>query len=137
MKTSTLRLAVGGALLFAAGFGTSLVAQTSSDSPQRVEQKRADVSGAPGMELIESIAEYRKGDRVDLHLHHGLEAAYVVQGTMIQPDGKDPVMQPTGTVLLNLRDAKHGGYRIVGDTPLKLFTVHVVDKGAPLYDWQK
>ncbi len=137
MKTPSLRLAAGGALLFALGYGTSLVAQTLTDSPQRVEQKRADLSGASNMEVIESIAEYRKGDRVDLHLHHGLEAAYVVQGSMIQPDGKDPVMQPTGTVLLNLRDAKHGGYAIVGDTPLKLFTVHIVDKGAPLYDYQK
>ena len=137
MKTSSLRLVAGGTVLFALGFATSLVAQTLTDSPQRVEHKRADLSGAPGMEVIESISEYRKGDRVELHLHHGLEAAYVVQGSMIQPDGKDPVMQPTGAVLLNLRDAKHGGYRIVGDTPLKLFTVHVVDKGAPLYDFQK
>ena len=136
MKPSSLRLAAGGAVLFALGYGTSLVAQTLTDSPQRVEQKRADLSGAPNMEVIESIAEYKKGERVELHLHHGLEAAFVVQGTMIQTDGKEPVMQPTGAVLLNLRDAKHGGYRIVGDTPLKLFTVHVVDKGAPLYDYQ-
>ncbi len=137
MKASSVLLAASGAVLFALGFGTSLVAQTLSDSPQRVEQKRADLSGTPNMEVIESIAEYKKGERVDLHLHHGLEAAYVVQGSMIQPDGKDPVLQPTGTVLLNLRDAKHGGYKIVGDTPLKLFTVHIVDKGAPLYDYQK
>ena len=137
MKPSSLRLVVGGAVVFALGYGTSLVAQTLTDSPQRIEQKRADLSGAPNMEVIESIAEYKKGERVELHLHHGLEAAYVVQGTMIQPDGKDPVMQSTGTSLLNLRDAKHGGYRIVGDTPLKLFTVHIVDKGAPLYDYQK
>ncbi len=136
MKSSSLRVVIGGAVLFALGYGTSLVAQTLTDSPQRVEQKRADVSGAPNMELIESISEYRKGERVELHLHHGLEAAYVVQGTMIQTDGKDPVLQPTGAVLLNLRDAKHGGYKVVGDTPLKLFTVHVVDKGAPLYDYQ-
>lgn len=137
MKPSSLRLVVGGAVVFALGYGTSLVAQTLTDSPQRVEQKRADLSGAPNMEVIESIAEYKKGERVELHLHHGLEAAYVVQGTMIQPDGKDPVLQPTGAVLLNLRDAKHGAYQIVGDTPLKLFTVHIVDKGAPLYDYQR
>jgi quercetin dioxygenase-like cupin family protein len=137
MKATSLRLAAGGAALFALGFATSLVAQVLTDAPQRVEQKRADLSGAPGMEVIESVAEYRKGERVDLHLHHGLEAAYVVQGTMIQPDGKDPVMQPTGTVALNLRDVKHGGYTIVGETPLKLFTVHIVGKGAPLYDFQK
>ena len=136
MKAASIRLAAGGAALFALGYGTSLVAQTPTDSPQRIEQKRADLSGAPNMEVIESISEYHNGDRVDLHLHHGLEAAYVLQGSMIQPDGKEPVMLPTGAVLLALRDAKHGGYRIVGDTPLTLFTVHVVDKGAPLYDFQ-
>ena len=137
MDRSSLRTAVCAIAVFALGATTTLVAQTLTDSPLRKEQKRADLSGAPGMELIESITEYRKGDRVELHLHHGLEAAYVVQGSMIQPDGKAPVMQPTGNVLLNLRDAKHGGYTVVGDTPLTIFTVHVVDKGAPLYDFQK
>lgn len=135
MKTSTIRAAAAGLALFGLGWASSLVAQAYSDSPQRVEQKRTELTGAPNMEVIESIAEYRKGESVRLHLHHGIEAAYVVQGTMIQPDGKDPVMQSTGTVLLNLRDVKHGGYTVVGDTPLKLFTVHVVDKGAPLYDY--
>jgi hypothetical protein len=135
-KPSSVRTVACGIALFALGYGTSLVAQTASDSPQRVEQKRADLSGAPGMEVIESTAEYHKGEVVRMHFHHGIEAAYVVQGSMIQVPGKDPVMQATGTVLMNLRDAKHGGYTVVGDTPLKLFTVHIVDKGAPLYDYQ-
>jgi quercetin dioxygenase-like cupin family protein len=137
MTASTLRAVTCGIALFALGAATTLVAQTVTDSPQRVEKKRADLGGTTNMEVIESISEYKKGDRVELHLHHGLEAAYVVQGTMIQPDGKEPVMQPTGAVLMNLRDVKHGAYTIVGDTPLKLFTVHIVDKGAPLYDFQK
>ena len=137
MDRSTLRTAACAIALFALGATTTLVAQTLTDSPLRKEQKRADLSGAPGMEVIESITEYHKGDRVELHLHHGLEAAYIVQGSMVQPDGKSPVMQATGTVLLNLRDAKHGGYTVVGDTPLTIFTVHIVDKGAPLYDYQK
>ena len=83
MKTSSLRVVVGGAVLFALGYGTSLVAQSNNDSPQRVEQKRADLAGAPNMEVIESTAEYKKGEVVP-HFHHGIEAAYVVQGSMIQ-----------------------------------------------------
>ena len=27
------------------------------------------------------------------------------------------------------------GYKVVGNKPLKLLTVHVVDKDKPLYDW--
>jgi hypothetical protein len=63
-----------------------------------------------------------------------VEAAYIVQGARVQVPGKDPLTLATGGSLLNLRDVKHGGFTVVGDTSLKLFTVHVVDKGKPLYD---
>ena len=135
MKVNTLVRSLAGVLLFGVGVITGLVAQTSSDSPQRVEQKRADLSGAPGMEVIASVAEYKPGDSIGLHSHHGVEAAYVLQGASVQLPGKDPMALATGATVLNLRDVKHGGYKIVGDTSLKLFTVHIVDKGKPLYDY--
>lgn len=114
---------------------TDWFGSVSSDSPQRVEQKRTDLSGAPGMEVIASVAEYKPGDSIGLHSHHGVEAAYVLQGASVQLPGKDPMALAAGATVLNLRDVKHGGYKIVGDTPLKLFTVHIVDKGKPLYDY--
>ena len=113
----------------------SVMAQTLTDSPQRVEHRRSDLSGAPGMEVITSTGEYKPGERIDLHLHHGIEALYVVQGASIQAPGKDAVMLQTGATAMNLRDVKHGGFTVVGDTPLKLFTVHVVDKNRPLYEY--
>jgi quercetin dioxygenase-like cupin family protein len=122
-------------LLFGLGVATGIVAQTRTDSPQRVEQKRADLSGAPGMEVVASTAEYKPGDGIDLHFHHGVEAAYVVQGARVQAPGKDPVTLATGATIMNLRDVRHGGFKVVGDTSLKLFTVHIVDKGKPLYDF--
>jgi quercetin dioxygenase-like cupin family protein len=123
--------------LFTLGIGTTLVAQTLTDSPQRVEQKRADLSGAPGMEVIASVGEYKPGESIELHFHHGIEAAYVVQGAMVQMPGRDPTALATGATLMNLREVKHAGFKVVGDTPLKLFTVHIVDKGKPLYDYVK
>lgn len=126
-----------GLSIFALGIASTLVAQTLTDSPQRVEQKRADLTGAPGMEVIASVGEYKPGDSIELHIHHGIEAAYVVQGATVQSPGRDPAPLPTGASLLNLRDVKHGGFKVVGDTPLKLFTVHIVDKGKPLYDYTK
>ena len=62
MKVNTLVRSLAGVLLFGVGVVTGLVAQTSSDSPRRVEQKRTDLSGAPGMEVIASVAEYKPGD---------------------------------------------------------------------------
>jgi len=137
MKKITLNRLMAGLLLFGLGVGTGLLAQTVGDSPQRVERKRVDLSGAPGMEVIASTAEYKPGDTIDVHTHHGVEAAYVLQGASIQVPGKDPMTLATGTTLVNLRDVKHAGFKVVGDTSLKLFTVHVVDKGKPLYDYGK
>jgi len=122
-------------LVFGLGVTTGLVAQTLTDSPQRVEQKRADLSGAPGMEVIASVGEYKPGDSIGLHMHHGIEVAYVLQGASVQLPGKEPTRLSTGTTIMNLRDVKHAGFTVVGDTPLKVFTVHVVDKGKPLYDY--
>jgi quercetin dioxygenase-like cupin family protein len=125
--------------LFAAA--TALVMATAAqaqDSPQRKELRRADLSGAPGMEVISSISEYKPGEELPRHLHHGVEAGYVVQGAMVQNPGQpQPVMLATGAPILNLRDVVHGGFKVVGPGNLILFTVHTVDKGKPLYDWAK
>lgn len=137
MDRHMIRRLAAAAGIFGLGLATGLVAQTLTDSPQRVEQKRADLSGAPGMEVIASTAEYKPGDTIDVHFHHGVEAAYVLQGAQVQVPGKDPNTLPTGATVMNLRDARHGGFKVVGDTSLKLFTVHVVDKGKPLYDYSK
>jgi quercetin dioxygenase-like cupin family protein len=137
MKCFSLKSILLGIALFAMGAASTLVAQTLTDSAQRVERQRADLSGAPGMEVIASVGEYKPGERIDLHIHHGIEAAYVVQGAMIEMPGKAPVMLPTGASVMNLRDVKHGGFRVAGDTSLKLYTVHVVDKGRPLYDYPR
>ena len=137
MKNAALIRSFTALVIFGVGLTTGLVAQNVSDSVQRKEQKRADLSGAQGMEVIASTAEYKSGEAIDLHIHHGIEAAYVVQGASVQSPGKDPMPLPTGATLLNLRDVKHGGFKVVGDTSLKLFTVHIVDKGKPLYDYSK
>lgn len=127
----------GGLAIFVLGIATGQVAQRLTDSPQRVEKHRHDLSGAPGMEVVSSVAEYQPGESVGRHFHHGIEAAYVIQGASIQLPGKDPTTLPTGATQVNLRDVRHGGFKVVGDTSLKLFTVHVTDKGQPLYDYSE
>ena len=46
-------------------------------------------------------------------------------------------MIETGSTIMNLRDVPHAGYTVVGDQPLKVLTVHIVDKDKPLYEWVK
>jgi quercetin dioxygenase-like cupin family protein len=123
-------------LLAATVFGVAVVAQ-AQDSPQRKELRRVDLSGAAGMEVISSISEFRPGEELPRHLHHGVEAGYVVQGAMVQNPGQPPTMLATGAPILNLRDVVHGGFKVIGPGNVILFTVHTVDKGKPLYDWVK
>lgn len=136
MKISCSRLLTV-SVVFVLGLATGLFAQALTDLPQRVEQKRADLSGAPGMEVIASLVELKPGEVSQLHSHHGIEAAYIIQGAMVQAPGQNPVMLASGTTLFNLRDVNHGALKIVGDTSLKYFAVHVVDKGKPLYEFVK
>jgi quercetin dioxygenase-like cupin family protein len=108
-----------------------------ADLPQRQELKRADLTTSPNMEVITSISEIRKGEIIPRHYHHGIETGYVLQGTMVQLPGQAPTMMETGSAIMNLRDVPHAGFTVVGDQPLKLLTVHIVDKGKPLYEWVK
>jgi len=134
VTTSLVRWPVG-LLLFALGLATGLTAQTLTDSPQRVEQRRTDLTGAPNMEVIASIVELKPGESSNLHTHHGVEAFHVLQGAKVEIPGQGASMLPTGLTALNLRDVKHGAFKVVDDHPLKLLTVHIVDKGKPLYDY--
>jgi len=52
------------------------------------------------------------------------------------PDGKQ-VPLAAGTNLINRRDVAHGALKVIGDQPIKYLSVHIVDKGAPLYDKPK
>jgi quercetin dioxygenase-like cupin family protein len=117
-------------LLFASLF---TIAANAQDSPFRKELKRADLTGT-NMEIITSISEIKPGEASALHVHHGDEAFYVLQGGTVElPDGKQ-VPLATGVAAVNARDVPHGAFKVVGDTSIKLLTVHIVDKGKPLYD---
>ena len=115
---------------------TTVMADTAgTDLPHRQELRRVDLTASPNMQVITSISEIRKVEMVRRHLHHGIETGYVLQGTLVQFPGKPPTRLATGTSVLTLRDVPHGGFTVVGPQSLKLYSVHVVDKGKPLYEW--
>ena len=130
-SVSATRLPVAAALCLL----TIGAAAVSYDMPNRHELKRADLSGAPGMEVITSISDYRPGEGIPRHLHHGVETGYVLQGSTIQMPGQAPTRLETGSPIMNLRDVPLAGFKVVGPETLRLLTVHVVDKDKPLYDW--
>lgn len=131
MHLQHFRTLLAGLAIASAAVSTSTWAQEGSG---RKELKREPLSGAPHMEVVVSITEIKPGEELPLHVHHGIESIYVVQGATIQLPGKNPQMLPTGASLLNLRDVPHAGFKNVGDTILRLHTVHIVDRDKPMYD---
>jgi quercetin dioxygenase-like cupin family protein len=116
--------------------GALICVAQAQDSAGRKELKRSDLTGTT-MEVVLSISETQPGETLSRHLHHGEEAFYVLEGATAElPDGKQ-ISLATGAAAINVREVAHGGFKIVGDKTLKLLTVHVVDKGKPLYDTPK
>lgn len=112
-----------------------LIVSTAStalaDEPKRTVLKRADLTGT-NMEIIVSTLEIPPGNTIAKHTHPGEEAVYVLEGATLQfPDGRE-VSRPAGEAGVNVRDVPHAGYKVIGDKPLKLLTVHIVDKGKPM-----
>jgi quercetin dioxygenase-like cupin family protein len=110
-----------------------LAAAQSLEPKNRHELKRTDLTGTK-MEVVLSTAEYQPGEFIPVHIHHGEEAFYVIQGATVETFEGKQIELATGAGSINLRDVPHAGFKVVGNTALKLATVHVVDKGAPLYD---
>lgn len=104
----------------------------TDDNDHRTELHRIPITATAPQEMIVSTAEYAPSDTLIRHFHRGIEAAYVVQGAQVQTP-KGVMTLSTGQSVVHLRDVLHGGFKVIGDTPLKLFMVHVVDQGQPLY----
>lgn len=109
-------------------------AAIAQDGSTRTILNRADLAGSANMEVISSILEVQPGATVPRHFHHGIETGRVLEGGMIQMPGKEAQMLATGSPIWNLPGVFHGGFKVVGDKSLKLYTVHVVDKTKPLAD---
>jgi quercetin dioxygenase-like cupin family protein len=122
--------------VLAIAFTGLAVAQSDLNPKNRQELKREDVKGT-NMEVIISVIEAQPGEILARHIHHGEEAFYVLQGATFETaDGKQ-ITLPTGAAAINHRDVPHAGLKVLGNTPFKYLAVHVVDKGAPLYDAPK
>jgi quercetin dioxygenase-like cupin family protein len=112
---------------------TTVSAAHSQDSPYRKELARSDLGGS-NMEVVTSIVELKPGEGNTLHIHHGEESFYVLEGGVVELTDGRQVSYPTGKVGINHRDVPHGGYKVVGKDQIRILTTHVVDKGKPLYD---
>jgi quercetin dioxygenase-like cupin family protein len=133
MTTFRTWITVGVAVV---AFASLAIAQSDLNPKNRQVLKQEDMAGT-NMEVIISVVETQPGETISRHIHHGEEAFYVLQGATLETSEGKQIKLAAGTAAINHRDVPHGGLKVVGDTPFKYLAVHIVDKGAPLYDAPK
>jgi quercetin dioxygenase-like cupin family protein len=108
--------------------------QSQQPSIKRTILLRTDDAGNKNYEAIMAIAEIPAGAASGKHLHHGVEVAYVLEGTVsVDHDGKPAQVVKAGEAMSNDNAVAHNAHNI-GKTPVKILTVYVVEKGKPLAD---
>ena len=100
----------------------------------RIEIKRSESELIKPI-VISSISTFKAGEKIPAHFHNGIETAYVIQGAKLIKDNGEVTKMNTGDTLFNLQNNTHGGVTIAPENELKLFTVHIVDKDKPLFNF--
>jgi quercetin dioxygenase-like cupin family protein len=118
--------------IFATLTAIAFAASAHAGPIEREELFRAELASCAGTEVIVARLQIEPGAVVPRHSHNGDEHLAVIQGgPMAMPDGKT-IDLPTGAALDFARGVEHGGLTATGDAPMVLYTVHIVDKDAPL-----
>ncbi len=103
----------------------------SAQEIKRREISRADLTGT-NMEVVLVETEIPPGAFSPRHTHPGEEAFYILQGATVEAPGQPQIAREAGSGGINARDVPHAGYKVVGDKPLKMVNVYIVDKGKPI-----
>lgn len=119
---------------YAVGLAFASVLCTSAWAQTRTELQRGPLGNHPDVEVVLSMFEVQPGQSVPRHFHHGVESAYVVQGSSVRGADGSTMDIKTGQHLMFPSEVPHAGFTVTGDTALKLFTVHTVEKGKPLLE---
>jgi len=83
-------------------------------------------------EKIMAIAEIAPGGSAGRHSHFGVETSYVMEGeTVLEIDGEAPRALKAGDSF-TIPAGKIHDARTLGDKPVKVLAVYVVEKGKPL-----
>jgi quercetin dioxygenase-like cupin family protein len=116
-------------LTVAVVFALALVAQ--NPGIQRTVLQRKDIS-MPGREAVVAKVEVAPGVFAGRHTHTGEEIAYILEGQgeiLIEGQPAQPV-KPGDTFIVP-SGAKHDAHN-TGNTPLRMVSVYLVEKGKPL-----
>jgi len=98
---------------------------------------KVDLTGVANKQVIANIYEVPAGAMVPRHFHHGDEFHLVLSGQwMAEVQGKPEHLMSAGDSQFVEREHWHGG-KAVGDKPLRLLGLMIVDKDKPILEIPK
>ena len=87
--------------------------------------------GVAGRAAVVARVDFQPGAAIGRHTHPGEELGYVLEGTFtLEIAGKPPVTLKAGDVFFVEAGRVHSG--VNGNTPGKVITTYIVEKGKPL-----
>lgn len=93
--------------------------------------REQDIS-VPGRRAAVALIEFAPGGYAARHSHPGEEIGYVIEGTFtLEIDGKEPQALKAGDTFIIPPGVVHTG-RNKGETPVKVVSTYVIEKGQPL-----
>ena len=108
---------------------------SSASAAGKIERKllkQSELAGKPDTIVIMAELIAHPGAVMPKHRHPGDEFLYVLKGGTTQSDDGKTQNLPSGASLHFPRGKVHGGFMVTGDSPIRVLTVHIVDKGKPL-----
>lgn len=133
---SNKRIALIAGLMLVSGVGVGIAVDRVAFAQQpggitRTVLLRADDPGAPNYEAVMAIAEIAPGAMSGRHRHPGIEVAYVLDGSLVvERDGSAPTTVKAGEAVKN--EAAVHNARNIGNKPVKILAVYLVEKGKPM-----
>ena len=126
-----LVLAIGSGI----GIAADRLAFAQPQQPSAIKRtvlQRVDAPGNPGYEAVMAIAEIPAGASSGKHFHHGVELAYILDGSMtVEAAGKPVASYKTGEPLKNDSGGVHNAIN-KSKKPVKILAVYLVEKGKPM-----
>ena len=98
---------------------------------KRTFLQRIDVPDS-NRETVMGVAEIPAGGVAGRHTHPGVELSYILEGTAsLEIEGETPRLVKAGESF-TIPSGKVHDAKVVGDVPLKVLAIYVVEKGKPL-----
>jgi len=104
---------------------------SAQDLIERTELSRKPLSGSDVMEVVLAKLVIQPGGYVPKHTHPGDENSIVAKGGIVRLPNGNEVPFAADMPLNFAEGVVHGGLTVAGDTPITIYTTHIVDKTKP------